>query len=175
MAAVIAATYPDMYAAVGVHSGLPYRSATDLPSAFAAMRGNAGPRGRRSRKPREVADDSTHVRTIIFHGDADKIVHPSNGTGIVGGPKLGESIERAEARSSAGRSHTRTLIRDQSGVVVVEEWLPHGSGHAWSAAARTARTRIRTARTHPEKCCGSSWMKSRLPALRTVSPQSCGL
>jgi len=135
MAAVIAATYPDMYAAVGVHSGLPYRSATDLPSAFAAMRGNAGPRGRRSRKPREVADDSTHVRTIIFHGDADKIVHPSNGTGIVGGPKLGESIERAEARSSAGRSHTRTLIRDQSGVVVVEEWLLHGSGHAWSGGS----------------------------------------
>ena len=106
MAAVMAATYPDMYAAVGVHSGLPYRSATDLPSAFAAMRGNAGPRGRRSRKPREVADDSTRVRTIIFHGDADKIVHPSNGTGIVGGPKLGESIERAEARSSTGVPHT---------------------------------------------------------------------
>jgi poly(hydroxyalkanoate) depolymerase family esterase len=135
MAAVMAATYPDMYAAVGVHSGLPYRSATDLPSAFAAMRGNAGPRGRRSRKPREVADDSPRVRAIIFHGDADKIVHPSNGTGIVGGPKLGESIERAEARSSAGRSHTRTLIRDQSGVVVVEEWLLHGSGHAWSGGS----------------------------------------
>jgi poly(hydroxyalkanoate) depolymerase family esterase len=107
MAAVMAATYPDMYAAVGVHSGLPYRSATDLPSAFAAMRGNAGPRRRRSRKPREVADASPRVRTIIFHGDADKIVHPSNATGIVGGPKLGESIEPAEARSSAGRSYTR--------------------------------------------------------------------
>jgi poly(hydroxyalkanoate) depolymerase family esterase len=135
MAAVMAATYPDMYAAVGVHSGLPYRSATDLPSAFAAMRGNAGPRRRRSRKPREVADASPRVRTIIFHGDADKIVHPSNATGIVGGPKLGESIEPAEARSSAGRSYTRTLIRDQSGVAVVEQWLLHGSGHAWSGGS----------------------------------------
>jgi poly(hydroxyalkanoate) depolymerase family esterase len=135
MAAVMAATYPDMYAAVGVHSGLPYRSATDLPSAFAAMRGNAGPRRRRSRKPREVADASPRVRTIIFHGDADKIVHPSNATGIVGGPKLCESIERAEARSSAGRSYTRTLIRDQSGVAVVEQWLLHGSGHAWSGGS----------------------------------------
>jgi poly(hydroxyalkanoate) depolymerase family esterase len=135
MAAVMAATYPDMYAAVGVHSGLPYRSATDLPSAFAAMRGNAGPRRRRSRKPREVADASPRVRTIIFHGDADKIVHPSNATGIVGGPKLGESIEPAEARSSAARSYTRTLIRDQSGVAVVEQWLLHGSGHAWSGGS----------------------------------------
>ncbi len=94
MAAVMAATYPDMYAAVGVHSGLPYRSATDLPSAFAAMRGNAGPRGRRSRKSREGAEGSPRVRTIIFHGDADKIVHASNATRIVGGSKLGESIER---------------------------------------------------------------------------------
>ena len=135
MAAVMAATYPDRYAAVGVHSGLPYRSATDLPSAFAAMRGNAGPRGRRSRKPREVADASPRVRTIIFHGDADKIVHPSNATGIVGGPKLGESIERVEARSTPGRSHTRTVVRDQSGVAVVEQWLLHGSGHAWSGGS----------------------------------------
>lgn len=135
MAAVMAATYPDLYAAVGVHSGLPYRSATNLPSAFAAMRGAAGPRGRRSRKSRGAADDSPRVRTIVFHGDADKIVHPSNAAGLVGGSKVGESIDRAETRSSEGKPYTRTAIRDQSGVVVVEQWLLHGSGHAWSGGS----------------------------------------
>jgi poly(hydroxyalkanoate) depolymerase family esterase len=135
MAAVMAATYPEMYAAIGVHSGLPYGSATDLPSAFAAMRGHAGSRGRRSRKPRGAAADSPRIRTIVFHGDADTIVHPSNASGIVGASKTSERVERAKTHSSDGRTYTRTVIRDQSGVAVVEDWLLHGSGHAWSGGS----------------------------------------
>ena len=134
IAAVMAATYPELYAAIGVHSGLPYRSATDLASAFAAMRGTAAPRGRRSRKPRGT-DDSPRMRTIIFHGDADGIVHSSNAAGIVGASKPGETIEREETRSSGGQTYTRTVIRDQSGLAVVEDWLLHGSGHAWSGGS----------------------------------------
>ncbi|HYJ58038.1 MAG TPA: PHB depolymerase family esterase [Methyloceanibacter sp.] len=135
MAAVMAATYPEMYAALGVHSGLPYRSAADLPSAFAAMRGNARSPRRRSRKLRGAAADSPRLRTIVFHGDADKIVHASNAAGIVAESKAGESIEHAQDRSSAGRPYTRTVIRDQSGMAVVEQWLLHGSGHAWSGGS----------------------------------------
>ncbi len=135
MAAVMAATYPDLYAAVGVHSGLPYLSATDLPSAFAAMRGDAGPRGRRSRKSRRVADDFPRMRTIVFHGDADKIVHPSNAGQIVEGFEAGESIERVEPRSSTGQPYTRAVTRDKDGLPVVEQWLIHGSGHAWSGGS----------------------------------------
>jgi poly(3-hydroxybutyrate) depolymerase len=127
MAAVMGATYPDLYAAVGIHSGLPYRSAADLPSAFAAMRGDAGPRGRRSRKLRGAADDSPRIRTIVFHGDADNIVHPSNAANMVDAETAGESIERTEARHAA--------IRDKTGAVVVEQWLVHGSGHAWSGGS----------------------------------------
>jgi poly(hydroxyalkanoate) depolymerase family esterase len=135
MAAVMAATYPEMYAAIGIHSGLPYGSATDLPSAFAAMRGKGGSRVRRGRKSRQGAIDSPRVRTIVFHGDADNIVHPSNASGIIGESKAGEHIERAEARSADGQAYTRTVIRDQSGVAVVEDWLLHGSGHAWSGGS----------------------------------------
>ena len=136
MAAVMGATYPDLYAAVGVHSGLPYRSAADLPSAFAAMSGDAGPLGLRSRKSRGAANDGPRIRTIVFHGDADNIVHPSNAASIVGAAKEGESIERAEARHTASRAHTRTVTRDKTGKVVVEQWLIHGSGHAWSGGSR---------------------------------------
>ena len=136
MAAVMGATYPDLYAAVGVHSGLPYKSAADLPSAFAAMRGDVGPLGLRSRKSRGAANDGPRIRTIVFHGDADNIVHPSNAASIVGAAKENESIERAEARHTASRAHTRTVTRDKTGKVVAEQWLIHGSGHAWSGGSR---------------------------------------
>jgi poly(hydroxyalkanoate) depolymerase family esterase len=134
MAAVMGATYPDLYAAAGVHSGLPYRSAADLPSAFAAMRGDTSLRGRQSRKSRGATDDSPRIRTIVFHGDADNIVHPSNGANMVEA-QSGESVERAEAQRAAIRAHTRTVTRDKTGVVVVEHWLIHGSGHAWSGGS----------------------------------------
>jgi poly(hydroxyalkanoate) depolymerase family esterase len=136
MAAVMAATYPDFYAAVGVHSGLPYRSAADLPSAFAAMRGDARPpQGRRSRKSRGTDDDSPRIRTIIFHGDSDTIVHPSNAANMVEAEIGSESVERAEAGQATKRAHTRTVTRDKTGAVVVEQWLVHGSGHAWSGGS----------------------------------------
>jgi poly(hydroxyalkanoate) depolymerase family esterase len=135
MAAVMGATYPDLYAAVGVHSGLPYQSAADLPSAFAAMRGDARLPGRRSRKSRGTGDESPRIRSIVFHGDADNIVHQSNAAKMVEAERAGESIERSEAQHAAIRAHTRTVVRDKTGAVVVEQWLVHGSGHAWSGGS----------------------------------------
>jgi poly(hydroxyalkanoate) depolymerase family esterase len=135
MAAVMGATYPEIFAAVGVHSGLPYRSATDVPSAFAAMRGDPGLQCR-PRKTRPTSDRDFRVRTIVFHGDADHIVHPSNAANIVDAQaKTNDSVERAKPQSSASRPHTRTVTRDKTGTVVVEHWLIHGSGHAWSGGS----------------------------------------
>jgi poly(hydroxyalkanoate) depolymerase family esterase len=133
MAAVMGATYPDLYAAVGVHSGLPYRSAADLPSAFAAMRGHEG-QGGRARKWRSTGNDGRFIRTIVFHGDADNIVHPSNAASMVSA-ESNESVERAEVRHGAMRAHTRTVTRDKTGAVIVEHWLVHGGGHAWSGGS----------------------------------------
>jgi poly(3-hydroxybutyrate) depolymerase len=74
------------------------------------------------------------MRTIVFHGDADKIVNPSNATDMVA-TKPGESVERAIARQAAIRGYTRTVTRDRTGAVVLEQWLVHGSGHAWSGGS----------------------------------------
>ena len=133
MAAVMGATYPDLYAALGIHSGLPYRSASDLPSAFAAMRGEAGPKGQRLRKSQGTANSNRRVRTIVFHGDADHIVHPSNAANILADGSACESVERAA--HAAIRAHTHTIVRDGSGAVILERWLIHGSGHAWSGGS----------------------------------------
>jgi poly(hydroxyalkanoate) depolymerase family esterase len=119
MAAVMGATYPELYAAVGVHSGLPYASARDTVSALAAMRG-----GRRQAAPLPA------VPTIVFHGDRDTTVHPRNGQ--YGVAPAGLHTETGEA---GGRAYTRTVHRGRPSL---EHWLVHGAGHAWSGGSARA-------------------------------------
>jgi poly(hydroxyalkanoate) depolymerase family esterase len=132
MAAVLAETYPDLYAAVGIHSGLAYKAANDVISAFAAMRGHETAR---SARPRAAALPEHRVRTIIFQGSADRTVHPSNADGVVAAAAaqygLGEAREES-SRSIGGRICTRTVIASLDGVPLVEYWLVNGAGHAWS-------------------------------------------
>ena len=140
MAAIMGTTYPDVYAAVGIHSGLAYAAARDVPTAFAAMRGE-GPM-RRVRKPRDDASVRS-VPTIVFHGDSDKTVHPSNGDDLIAQASPASSAakarenayaeyERTEEHGEAnGRAYTRTTYRDISGKPVMEQWLVHGAAHAW--------------------------------------------
>ena len=135
MAVVMGRTYPDVYAAVGVHSGIPYASAHDVPSAFAAMNG-AGPPASRS-----ATGLPQLIPTIVLHGDRDKTVHPSNGKRVAEQFSLAaepaateltaEFERRIDDRGPQSRPYSRTLLRDQNGKVVVEYWLVHGAGHAW--------------------------------------------
>lgn len=130
MAAILGAAYPELFSAVGVHSGLPVGAASDVGSAFAAMQ-NGPVRGRRP---------AGAVRTIVFHGSADTTVHPANG-GLVArdaltalGARGTEAIE--EGRSAGGRSFTRRLVHDGQGRPAVEHWQVDGAGHAWSGGDR---------------------------------------
>ena len=128
MAAVMGASYPDLYDAIGIHSGLPYGSATDVISAFAAMRGEAG-----SLPP----STALPVKTIVFHGSADRTVHPSNATAIIEAhPGLTAGSPHELTGSESGhRSSTRTVLSDHAGREVAEHWLIHGAGHAWSGGS----------------------------------------
>jgi poly(hydroxyalkanoate) depolymerase family esterase len=114
MAAIMGHTYPDLYAAVGIHSGLPYAAARDLPSALVAMRGWNAPSIAREALP-----------TIVFHGDGDTTVHPRNG-------EQAFTSRTVESGEECGRRYTRTIEADASGKPALEHWLVHGAGHAWS-------------------------------------------
>lgn len=124
-AAIMAAAYPDLFAAVGVHSGLAHGAAHDLPSALAAMK---GPRpGRRS--------TSTFVPLITFHGDRDATVAETNSAAIIAATLAGsDRLTHTEERgtSAGGRSWTRSTHKDEAGRSRVEQWTIHGAGHAWS-------------------------------------------
>jgi poly(hydroxyalkanoate) depolymerase family esterase len=127
MAEVLAATYPDVFEAVGVHSGLPYKSAVDVRSALAAMKGAANT----DLAPPAASD--RRCRKIVFHGLADATVNPINGERILDDVERGDiALTRMDLdwRIEAGRV-SRTVLKDAGGRPVVEQWLVEGGGHAW--------------------------------------------
>jgi poly(hydroxyalkanoate) depolymerase family esterase len=130
-AAIVGEAYPDLYAAVGVHSGLACGVARDMPSAFVAMRGqHPAPHVKSGGQPGEF----TQVPTIVFHGDRDATVHPRNGVEVIGRARAGSNLRTVVEHGSvaAGHSYTRSIQRDASGRGLLEQWVIHGAGHAWS-------------------------------------------
>ena len=123
MATIMGTLYPDLYAAVGVHSGLPFASANDLTSALAAMKGDF----RRSKARGQP------LPIIVFHGDRDTTVHPANGEELVaqGARHLARPGMAEPGHVPDGHAYTRTLYPDDDGTVRAEHWLVHGAGHAW--------------------------------------------
>jgi poly(3-hydroxybutyrate) depolymerase len=76
------------------------------------------------------------VPTIVFHGDADATVHPSNGEQVIkASVGSGPAVERERVDSGRGRSSTRRVHRSADGRVVAEHWVVHGAPHAWSGGS----------------------------------------
>jgi poly(hydroxyalkanoate) depolymerase family esterase len=127
-AAIMGAAYPELYAAVGVHSGLPVGAARDIPSAFIAMSQGAAGSGLNTRV----------VPTIVFHGDKDFTVNASNGDAVAAQSKatateLQSTVQRGQA--PGGRDYSRTIHTNPSGKALCEQWTIHGAGHAWAGGS----------------------------------------
>jgi poly(hydroxyalkanoate) depolymerase family esterase len=130
-AAIMGEAYPELYAAIGVHSGLACGAAHDMPSAFAAMRQGAtgkiddsGPRNR-------------VIPAIVFHGDQDTTVNRRNGDFVVaqamGASRLEKYVE--EGKVPGGHAYTRTVHTSASGGPVIEQWVIQGASHAWAGGS----------------------------------------
>ncbi len=122
-AAILGETYPDLFAAVGVHSGLACGAARDVPSAFAAMRSGSP----------VYTPAGSPVPTIVFHADRDATVHPVNGDQVIA-RAAAEGLRRSTTQGEVpgGHGFTRICQADAAGRVLLEQWLVHGGGHAWS-------------------------------------------
>jgi poly(hydroxyalkanoate) depolymerase family esterase len=120
MAAVLAATYPDLFTAAGIHSGLAYGAAHDVSSAYAAMRDG----------PPSGGPAAGGVPLIVFQGDRDTTVAPANAAALLS-PWSGS----APPEVVSGSGWTRRVYRDGDGRLAAEWWSVHRLGHAWSGGS----------------------------------------
>lgn len=139
MAALVAGLYPELFAALGVHSGVPTGAADDVMSAFGAMRRGA---------PKGTPEDGTGgaLPTIVFHGGADKTVHPDNGDQIADAALAGlgaagmalekiQPTEESAASTGERRNALRTIYGTADGTPWVEHWAVESGPHAWSGGS----------------------------------------
>jgi poly(3-hydroxybutyrate) depolymerase len=131
------ATYPDLYAAIGVHSGLACGVANDLLSAFVAMRQGDLVHASDSSDNSAVLGDAPVIPTIVFHGDRDTIVHPRNGDHVIARAMRTADWQTKvrHGRVPGGHAYTCTIHIDANGRAILEQWCIHGADHAWSGGS----------------------------------------
>jgi poly(3-hydroxybutyrate) depolymerase len=150
MAAILGATYPDLFAAVAVHSGLAYGSATSVTAAFRAMaRGARRPAACGRAAHAAMGDHARPVPSIIVHGSGDRTVVPINGdqaleqsmtANRLAAPERGDlDISRPTAASRGrvddGYSYVHSRWTGRRGALRHELLKVEGLGHAWSGGA----------------------------------------
>lgn len=126
MASILGNTHPDVFAAVGVHSGLACGVASNVITALSVMKNG-----------RSAAGAASQLPTIVFHGDADKTVHPHNAEAVLQ-TAIGRATTTAktsEGKAARGQSYTRTTYQTADGHSIAENWTLHGAGHAWSGGS----------------------------------------
>lgn len=149
MAIIMGTTYPDIYAAVGVHSGLPYGAAQDLPSALSAMRGAAPQRHSMQGSASKANARLAAIPIIVFHGDQDTVVNIKNsdqlmqqnvsaqpGNSPASENRLNLNVIVQEGKIPNGHAYTCTSHHDENGDAVAEHWVVHGAGHAWAGGSK---------------------------------------
>jgi poly(3-hydroxybutyrate) depolymerase len=150
MAAVMAATYPDVFAAAAVHSGLAYGCARDLPGAYQAMtQGGPDPEAQGIAAFVAMGRAARVVPVMVVHGSADQIVSGINAEHTVrqwmatnrlaAGGGYEPDFERPSAavreHAAGGLAFTRRTWTDAAGRPVQAYLEVDGLGHAWSGGA----------------------------------------
>ena len=154
MAAILAQEYPDLFAAAGVHSGVPAGAAHDVPSAFSVMKngpkatpswpspGSTGwPNGDREAPPAETPGRRGPAPVIVFHGDADATVSAANGDAVIAAALAGvDAVADTIADPGGAKRQIRRTVWRSAGAsaeapTLAEQWVIEGAPHAWSGGA----------------------------------------
>lgn len=148
MSVILGATYPDVFAGIGVASGLEYKAATTMNAAWTAMSGGGpDPVTQGNAAYTAMGSYAKTVPVIVFHGTSDYTVSPTNGNQVISqwaqtNDKASDGVdnnnvddtadETIQGQVSGGRSYTRYIYKDTKGSIVMEKYLIDSMGHAWS-------------------------------------------
>jgi poly(hydroxyalkanoate) depolymerase family esterase len=150
MAVIMGATYPDLYAAIGVSAGLEYKAATDAGAVgWARQHGGADPVAQGKLAYSAMGANARVLPVIVFHGTADSIVAPINGDQVVQqwmqtdhlassnsyNPSFTNPSVSTPGSVPGGRAYTIRRWNDAGGTEVQEYWTITGMGHAWSGGS----------------------------------------
>lgn len=151
LAIVLAATYPDVFAAAGVCAGMPYQAATNAAAGIAAMQRGSRARGLGRAVAEAMGEHRRVVPLIMFQGLADKVVRPVNADllirqwletdrlvadGLIASaePRLASVVT---SQSRGGYDFTRRIYEGPDGLAVLEAYLVEDMGHAWPGGSPT--------------------------------------
>lgn len=151
MSVIVGATYPDLFSAIGVHSGLEYRAATDLATALLAQEaGGPDPDLQGTLAYQAMGKAAGRVRAIVFHGALDRTVVVTNGHQTLSqwaqtndlvddGADDGSVDDVPESEETgatpAGYTYTRSVYESATGAVLLEKWIVNELTHAWSGGS----------------------------------------
>lgn len=150
MSVIMGATYPDVFRAVGVHSGLEYDAADSATAAVMAMQyGGPDPNLQGYKAYLEMGGYKRRVPVIVFHGTNDTTVYPINGHQVLSqwaqtndyvddgadNQSVDDTADHTVRGSANGRSYTQYVYVDNNGKVLLEKWIVDGLGHAWSGGS----------------------------------------
>lgn len=158
MTVIMGATYPDLFAAIGVNSGLEFKAATTVATAgYAMAHGGPDPVTQGNLAYAAMGKHERVVPVIVFHGMADQVVNPVNGNQIISQwaqtndlaldkrgndniDDIADEIINGQVPLPNGRSYTHYIYKtshknghkNDTGAVVMEKYVVDGMGHAWS-------------------------------------------
>jgi poly(hydroxyalkanoate) depolymerase family esterase len=154
MAVIMGATYPDLFAAIGIHSGIAYKAATNLSEARPAMAQGGPDAARLGQLADEAMGHTKHtMRLILFQGAKDNLVAPLNAARIIAqwaqaddlidDGKDNNSVDEiadktTESVTAGGYAYKKSVYNDGKGRPLLEAWMIQELKHAWSGGAAGA-------------------------------------
>ncbi|HWE10686.1 MAG TPA: PHB depolymerase family esterase [Solirubrobacteraceae bacterium] len=141
MSSVMAATYPDIYAAAGIGSGCEYAA-----SATCAGSKSADPTQAAQSAYSAMGSYARVMPVILFEGDQDTTVPPVNAQqavqqwqstdGLVSKSSMpAAAMNVTNGTAPGGQTYTISHYGDGQGHEIIQSWLVHGMGHAWSGGS----------------------------------------